>query len=218
MNIKFIQNAGLGDILFLEPIARKLYLEGHEIYWDTVDMYADIEDCIPYINWNVKKESYDKEYNFQFLDMSKYNCRIMEAKYQYAGVPFELWKTFHYDRNIAKEKQLIERLGIDINKPYRLIHDEYATGCEFKINISGSANIKNIWIKPIGGYSLMDWSSIIEHANEIHAVSTSSLFLFEKLELFNNPELVLYARGVHDPNLHETKYLTSKNWKFIHHA
>ena len=216
-NIKFIQNAGLGDILFLEPIARQLYLEGHEIYWDIVDIYADIEDYIPYINWNVKAESYDKEYNFQFLKMADYNCRIMEAKYQYGGLPFDQWKTFHYDRHIAKEKQLIAKLGLDINQPYRLIHDEYATGCEFKVNISGSANIKNIWLKPVEGFSLFDWSTIIEHATEIHAVSTSSLFLFEKLELFNDPELCLYARH-NDPELYETKYLCSKNWKFINYT
>ena len=216
-NIKFIQNAGLGDIMFLEPIARKLYLEGHEIYWDTVDIYADIEDYIPYINWNVKKESYDKEYNFQFLKMADYNCRIMEAKYQYGGLPFETWKSFHYDRNIFKERELTKALDLDINEPYRLIHNEYATGSEFKVDISGSLDIRNVFIKPTEYFSLFDWSTIIENANEIHAVSTSSLFLFEKLHLINDPELVLYARH-NDPELYETKYLTTKNWDFVNYG
>lgn len=216
MNIKFIQNAGLGDILFLEPIARQYFIDGHDVYWDTVDIYADIVDYIPYIHWNKEADHYDKEYNFQFLKMADYDCRIMEAKYEYAGVPFEQWKTFNYNREYGKEEALIKLLKLDINEPYRIVHDEYATGCEFKVNISGSANIRNVRIEPIEGFSLFDWSTIIENANEIHAVSTSSLFLFEKLHLINDPELCLYARH-NDPELHETKYLTSKNWKFINY-
>ena len=57
--------------------------------------------------------------------MSKFNCRIMEAKYQYADVPFELWKTFNYARFTDRELALIERLELNIDKPYRLVHDEY---------------------------------------------------------------------------------------------
>lgn len=215
-NIKFIQNAGLGDIIFLEPIARKFYLEGHEVYWDTVDIYENIEDCIPYVHWNSDINNYDETYNFQFLDMSKFDCRIMEAKYQYAGVPFETWKTFHYERIFFQEKSLIQELTLDINEPYRLIHDEYATYQECKIDIPENPDIRNVYIRPVGEYSLFDWSTIIENANEIHAVSTSSLFLFEKLHLINNPDLNLYARE-NDPELDETKYLTTKNWKFINY-
>ena len=216
MDIKFIQNAGLGDIMFLEPIARQLYLEGHEIYWDTVDIYDNMDYYIPYVRWNMNPESYDKEYNFQFLKMADYNCRIMEAKYQYGGLPFDQWKTFHYNRHFTSEQALINKLGLDINQPYRLIHNEYATGCEFKVNIPENPDIQNVYIKPTDHFSLFDWSTIIEHATEIHAVSTSSLFLFEKLELFNDPELCLYARH-NDPELDETKYLCSKNWKFINY-
>ena len=217
MNIKFIQDAGLGDILLLEPIARQFFIDGHDVYWNTVDIYADIADYIPYIHWNKEAERYDKEYNFQYMDMSKYNCRIMESKYEYAGVPFDQWKTFNYNRDYGKEEALIKLLELDINEPYRLVHDTYATFGEFKTNISGSANIRNVWLEPIEGFSLFDWSTIIENANEIHAVSTSSLFLFEKLELANDPELCLYARH-NDPELYETKYLTSKNWKFINYT
>ncbi len=146
MDIKFTQNAGLGDIIFLEPIARKFFLEGHNIFWNIVDIYADIVDYIPYVKWNIYKENYDKEYNFQFLNMADFSCRIMEAKYQYAGVSFDIWKTFHYNRDYKKEQALIQALDLDINEPYRLVHSEYATYQECKINISGSTNIKNIRI------------------------------------------------------------------------
>lgn len=214
-NIKFVQDAGLGDILFLEPIARKLFHEGHTIFWNTVNIYKDIVDYIPYIHWNTGINNYDLTYDFQFLDMSKFNCRILEAKYQYVGLPFDTWQTFHYNRDIRKERQLIKSIGLDITKPYRLIHDEYATYSEYKIHIEENPDFQNVYIRPVGNYSLFDWSTIIENAYEIHAVSTSSLFLFEKLELTNNPDLNLYAREGHDPDLHETAYLTTKNWKFI---
>lgn len=215
MNIKFIQNAGIGDIIFLEPIARKLYLEGHHIYWDTIDIYTNIEKYIPYVRWNSDINNYDRTYNFQFLNMTGFNCRILEAKYQYANVPFNNWRSFHYNRDFLSEHNLIDKINFNINKPYRLIHDEYATHSEFKINIPENPDIQNVYIKPIENYSIFDWSTIIENAYEIHVVSTSSLFLIEKLHLVNNPTLNLYARGDHDPDLYETSYLLSKNWKLF---
>lgn len=212
MNIKFIQNAGLGDILFIEPIARNLYLKGHNIFWDVIPLYRDIREYISYINWtHIEDSNCDKIYNFQHLDMRNYNCKIMEAKYQYAQTPLNFWRSFCYNRNISKELNLIKYLCLDVAKPYRLIHNEYATGSLYKISIPENHNIQNVYIRPIERFSLFDWSSIIENASQIHVVSTSSLYLIEKLYLVKNPDLNLYARH-NDMDLSEVEYLLSKDW------
>lgn len=217
MNIKFQQAAGLGDLLFLEPIARRLYLKGHKIFWPVIGPYRSIAQYIPYINWyDSSTIVYDSVYEFDSLKPAKYGCRILEAKYRYAGYALELWRGFHYNRYLNRELSLAEKLGINLDESYRLIHTEYDSNRLYAVPISESESIKNIYITPISGFSLFDWSSIIENAKEIHAVSTSSLYLFEKLELVHNPVINLYERH-NDPHFEEVKFLFSKPYNLITH-
>lgn len=209
MNILFKQAAGLGDLIFLEPIARRLSLRGHTIYWPVLPMFQGISEYIPYVNWcDPGNITYGKVYEFDGLKPAKYKCRILESKYKYADFPLDIWRTFHYDRDIKKEFLLIKQLGLNIEEPYRLIHCEYDSNRLYTIDIPTNPDIKNIYIVPIPGFSLFDWSSVIENASEIHVVSTSSLYLIEKLHLIHNPEINLYARH-NDINLDEVKFLLS---------
>ena len=227
--IKFKQIAGLGDILFLEPIARKFYNEGFKIYWPvTKCYYEDVKRHIPYIDWVIYNSSDDfkveKTYDFEdsyWKWHNKTGCRIMEAKYKVVDMDIEMWRTFKYKRNLDKENQLIEELNLDINKPYSLRHLEYGTpqsdkaekvGTFMNNQIDKNNNMKTVDIDYMDGYSILDWSTIIENAYDIRFVSTCTLYLVETLNLINNPELHLYARS-QDPNLIETGYLCNKNWK-----
>lgn len=217
MKIKFVQAAGLGDLLFLEPIARYFYLQGDQIYWPVVPMFQSISKYIPYINWRESQDMvYDEIYKFDGLKPAEYNCRILEAKYKYADFPFYIWRTFHYNRFMNKEATLVKRLKIDLEKPYRLIHSEYDSNRLFTIPIPENPDMRNIYIEPIQKFSLFDWSTIIENAYEIHVVSTSSLYLIEKLNLIHNPIVNLYGRH-NDPDLNETKFLLTKPCKLISH-
>ena len=218
--IKFHQPAGLGDILFLEPISRDFYEKGFSIYWPVFECYyEDLKRHIPYVHWAVYNPDDNFEYKtlYDFANATGY--KIMESKYKIVDMDMEMWRTFEYKRDIDREKKLINHLGLDINKPYSLRHITYGTndslsGLCTNNHIPKNENMKTVDIDFIDGYSILDWSSIIENAFEIRFVSTSTLYLVEKLELINKPKLHLYARSQHkDPELSEVAYLCNKKWK-----
>ena len=47
------QPAGLGDIVFLQKIAKKLVKKGYEVHWPVIQPYEYVQDYMPYYNWHV---------------------------------------------------------------------------------------------------------------------------------------------------------------------
>ena len=63
-------------------------------------------------------------------------------------------------------------------------------------------------------YTLLDWAGVIEGATEIHAVSSSCIYLFETLQL-KAKEIHLYSRRAGQRDFEMIRPILSKN--YIYH-
>lgn len=226
MKCVFNQFFGIGDIMFIEPIMRKFFQEGNEIILPVMKQYMNLDIHFPYIQF-VDKEECDIDYECQNIvqkgDMIIYPLRwskeffnsplndTMKNKYRMFNLPLEMWREFAFLRHRWKENKLINELGIDLNNDYALIIQNYHSYNKTSINIKLDTNMPIIELLPIEGYSLLDWVKIIENASEIHSVNTSTLFLFETLEL-KAKQIHLYSRNVSGRDFQQTEYLRSKNY------
>ena len=227
------QFQGLGDILFCEPIARHLYQNGqNEIIWPVIDEYIWVKDYIPYINF-VKKSEFSFNYESTFfgnIDEDTVHVPLRFAnpivrnlhphdysdqyhtmldKYRMMKLPEDLWKTFTWERNYEKENELYKLLVKSEN--YILVNTKWSDGNE---PIHSESNLDVVYMDFIPGFTLLDWSKIIENASEIHTVSTSNLYLLETLKL--KADIVnLYPRKPREYNLDGISEFVNKKFNLI---
>jgi hypothetical protein len=142
------------------------------------------------------------------------NGRVMESKYNSINMGYEDWVDyFSFKRNYDKEDELFHRiLGIKEGEEYVLVNKNYQTRPEVvslnRINSDVSIyNKRVIEMSIIDGFTLFDWSKVIQNAKQIHTVDTSLIMLIEKLDLIKC-ELYLYPRG----HSGDVDYLLKKNW------
>lgn len=186
------QPAGVGDILFLEPLLRMLSRD-HEIEMPVVDQYAWIAEHIPYVNFTPYRCQFDSYvqkftatyYPFRFAnpifrglglhdwsDME--NCML--DKYRILGLPETMWMDLQLVRNRFREKSLFEHLGSPTD--FILVNEHSRVGdCKIKLE----TDLPVIYMQAIDGYSVVDWCIMMERAKENHHVQTSTLFLLHML-------------------------------------
>ena len=102
-------------------------------------------------------------------------------------------------------------LGIKQGEKFNLINCNFYSFENRTINLNINNKLKNIEMKFIPTFNLLDWSGIIEEAENIYTVNTSIIFLLEVLEL-KAKEIHLYSRNVNGVDFVQTKYLRSKNY------
>jgi hypothetical protein len=135
----------------------------------------------------------------------------MKSKYDLYGVDWQYWKTFAYPiRNLEREQELKELLNI--KGEYNLLQTTYGSEGKRNINVSVNNGLPTVHLKPISGYSLFDWCGVIEGATTIHAVSTSSLYLFEVLEL-QAREVHLYPRKPIEKDFKYVEFMFTKQYQ-----
>jgi glycosyltransferase involved in cell wall biosynthesis len=225
----FNQYFGIGDILFIEPIIRKYFQEGHKVILPISNKFIDIKHSFPYITF-IDKDLYNIDYEEQGIveDETRiilpmrwsrefYNSSIIDTmrnKYKMVGLNLDEWRKLVWLRHRYKEDALSKLLGIEKGEKFNLINQNFHSfnnGIR-KINISNK--YKNIEMRFIKGYTLLDWASIIESASTIHTVNTSVMFLLETLNL-STDDINIYSRNVNGYDFEQTEYLFKK--KYIRH-
>lgn len=232
-NAKYIFNQfkGLGDILFLVPMARALMEEGNTVLWPIADDYFDISKHFPDINF-VKQSALNVPYDFrgrfdtphgtllpyrfamelQWLGMDK----IMQSKYTLYGHDWKMWRNLHWQRFHDKEQQLIERVGA--KGKFNLVNRYYAAPANspYQIEPEITNDYPVIEMTTISGFTLIDWLGVIEKATEIHVANSSIMYLLELMEL-QKPTHV-YKRNIWNENgfEHTRELWTNPNFIFHH--
>jgi len=229
MKAIFNQFRGLGDILFTIPIARYLLSNGYtKVMYPTV--FNDLDRHFPDIEFISKdqlKIDYEKrstyEYNgyivfpLRFTDSILGNMykSCMLTKYRYFNLPLGLWKSLTWIRDINRENDLYYNyLKLKDNDQYNLISNTYRTDFNGKINIKITYRLKNVNVVNINGFTLLDWSKMIENATNIHIVSSSILLLVEQLNL-KAINKSIYIRRPEESDHSNYSYICTKKYNFM---
>jgi hypothetical protein len=186
----------------------------------------NIKDRRPYLDGEIAPIRWADH----ILGVPYHHC--MRAKYDMYGLDFNTWRDVKPERHntpfdnkerllfseVSENYQRANKLDDDalaavFNNGYNLISPYYGSGSQFKANIAPNNGLPNIYMTSIEGYSLFDWSAIIENATTIHAVSSSIVYLLELLSL-NATEVHLYGRH-HEPKTwyKNIEYILTKKYE-----
>lgn len=226
------QPAMLGDLLFIEPIVRHYLQQDKEVIWPIKDQYYWLKDYIKHHGLKIVKQSEFKinyedggmtnEYiplrfatplyrNELDLHSGRYHEHFMLDKYRLLNLPLDMWRTLRWERNEQKEQDLYDHLAISENEEYILVN-EFMKDCFERVEgMPESYEGRVIKMRPIDGFTMLDWTKIIINAKSIHTVETALLYIIEVLPI-KAAEIHLYARRPWQDKLNGVKNFISDKW------
>jgi hypothetical protein len=224
-----LQYFGIGDCIFAQGIARKFLNEGYEVMWPVMpDFVQGLQRAYPAVNWlpytlfspglfNIRQEGTIDGVTIVPIRWADTIIGIkshlwMRAKYDMYSMDYKLWKNFaDYKRDSVREQVLMERYGIKQGEPFILVNTMYRSDMQGSITPKVSNGMKVVRMKIVSGYSLFDYSLMIEKAAEIHVANSAILYLLELLNL-SAKEVHIYARKEEGGNFPYVDYLMTKNY------
>lgn len=219
MKIKIIQQHTLGDVLFLQKAIDIILSLNHEVYLPTD--YSWVGDYIKKDGLYFYDSSVDKIINFHDVIEPNHPYDIMTYKYEIIRKTFNLedneknswvnWqKHMKFNRNIQRENEIYyDILNLKDNEDYILKNHTLSKGEKRHFEID--TKHKTVEISIIPGYSMFDWSKVIENAKEIWTIDTAINYLIESINT-RAEKLVVFARH------HDTKkalgHIWNKDWEW----
>jgi hypothetical protein len=222
-----IQPGAFGDIIACAPIAHFYHDAGWEVWWPAREKFIPTLKHFDYVNtitlnedllhedWlrsDVMKilsmsENYDAILNLAdrgpHPTAQRFDENFETCKYRIAQVPFECKHLLEWTRNLDKEKELFDSLNI--SGSYAVAHLENSHGDEAPMPYVGLPLIK---IKPIEGYTILDWYLVLSEAEEIYCVE-SAVHQFVDGFIHCAPSSYLLKKG---PVEEGTRHTVSKYW------
>ena len=220
----------IGDILVSIPASKELIRMGYKVCYPMYHHMLGLKYHFPSIEF-IDKNDLIIDYDCRELCVNGLNLIVplrysnniinngirifglrskteLYNKYFGLGLDKDFWRTLNWDRNLDKEKELMNKLGVEDGEKYNLINEFYAGG--YKRIITVQNRYKNIYMDKVEGFDILDWSHVIENAETIHTVVTSLLIITEVLST-RAKELHLYKRP-HEPDMENVKHLIKKIW------
>lgn len=225
------QPFGAGDIIFCQSIANDFVNAGFNVIWPMKEVYVSLGKHFPNITViderliNVdlaRREEFEAngarviplQYAANILKLQVNDC--MKAKYKFLGKDWNDWKgNAQIKRDLTAQISLFNELGLEKGEPFNLISEYFGTGGERCGSIHVDNGLKNVYMTFKDGYTVIDWSFIMEQATNIHAIASSNIYLFELLEL-EATEIHIYLRTGLEKNHNNYNYLL-KSHKYILH-
>ena len=221
------QPAGIGDIFFCQKIARYMMHHGYQIIWPVRPSIAWIRDYIKDIYFPTTedqfpgKDIYDKATGYVIEDTGAFICpatadmthndgKIMTSKYSMLGMDCDGWQDcFLFDRNLDKENDLYYNvLGLKDDSEYVFVSNLYNTEVRDSKFISHEQfDIPVVELRVVDGFTIFDWSKVLEKAKKIYTVNTAINYLIDVLDT-SYDEYVIYAHS--EQNKTEIDYLFRK--------
>jgi hypothetical protein len=232
------QPAGLGDILFIQPIVDNFISQGYIVHFPVLPEYLYIKNYIQkkHLIWyDINKdfpmrEHYHNSGGLEYKDENniyvplEYSDRYIRsnaaniAKYFYTNTPLDDWrKHLNIKRNLEREKILIDTYNL--YGEYILINKQF-TGRPYEREISIETDVRTVvmdWEKDKkNNFILFDWISALENAKEIHSVGTSLCYLVDKY-CDNNKIYIYERRWAGEPrNYHCDHYTVYRNPNWVY--
>lgn len=222
------QFQGLGDVIFSMSLINEWIKKGFEVIWPVVDGYVNIQKHYPKVKF-VPKDSLKINYHSRTFDDTPEGkvipiywahaaqglpyTKVMQCKYGWFKADWRKWKEAMYERDRAAEDALFyDVLGLSDDKPYTLINKHFRTDQSGVVKVEANG----VELRNIPGFTLMDWSKVIENAAEIHTVGTSINYLIELLDC-KAKEIHLYLRQPDEKTFDGYKFMLTDKYKYIFH-
>jgi hypothetical protein len=212
------QPAGLGDIFFLQKIAKHYLSQGYDILWPVIPEFIHVKDYIKVDGITFVNENDDFKYkdiymtyrttpiqvneNLLYLPIQNFdrnypNKSVMYSKYNLLGIDYKDWL------------ELIDLLNIR-NTKYNFVNRQYGSPPNTQ-NCQHMGEYENaVEMRYIEGYTIFDWIGVILNAEHIYTAETSLLYILKKLYINN---VTVYSKH-NPPNYFHVSELFTKNWTF----
>lgn len=221
---------GIGDIFFLQFIARQYLKLGYDVIWPIRKDIYWIKDYIPDINFCLIEDNFPgKEYygedliiispNFVYLGLknahiwnNKFN-HIMKSKYSLLNLDWNSWNEgFIFNRNLEKENKLYYNvLGLTDDSKYVFWNNMASVDVRTSNVIDNlTFNYPVVKLQFIDGYNLFDWCKVIENATEIHTVHTGINYLIDKLNI--KSKIYNMYQGLHADEVQYIPFIKHPNF------
>lgn len=225
-----LQKFGIGDNVFTVNLMEKFIDAGYSITYPVLSHHLQgLQSAYPQINWvdekSVKldwenKNDYEKDgirylpirFADQILKQPYHTC--MKSKYQLYDFDYQDWRNTMYQRDMKKELFLFNNTrDLMHGREYNLVSRYFGSNSQYKADIKIDNGLPTVELTSLAGYSLFDWSYIIENATHIQAVSSSIFYLLELLDL-KAETVTLYPRHTIEPKtwLDNISYLMTKTY------
>lgn len=120
----------------------------------------------------------------------------MTDKYSVLGLDYNRWSSIRLERNKEREETLksivLKEIG---DSEYDFCNSFYQNTLNVGLNLESRVKreIPLVSMSKLEGYTMVDWSSVIEGARRIHTVSTSLLYMIQAIHQ-EGKEYHLYPR------------------------
>jgi hypothetical protein len=205
--IVFNQFRGIGDILFLMPVAKMYHDAGYEVLWPVVPQFLPLQKHFPYVrflwwgappfndfdNPNVIIDDEKIILPLRFSDsiMARSYKDCMKAKYEWLRLDMEMWRNIEWVHDYPSETNLYN-LEVKSSK-YCFVNRTMLTQpieCATKFVLPDMPIVE---MKITEGFTMLDWYKVIVESDEIHTVATGLLFLIE-ISQIKAKEVHIYKR------------------------
>lgn len=206
---------GLGDHFICNGLVRELvkdmvepylFVKNHnletvfQMYEDTNLQFVPVKDDNDVLDYSKKGVS---GIQIGFQDLNQHDA-FDKQFYRLAGVSFEKrWTSFKINRHKKKENSLI--YGLNLPAKFALLHEDESRGYVVDRN---RINLPIVKLRPIQGFTMIDWLGVADLAEEIHVIDSSFMFLLDSVETNVPLYIHRYSRQNPDWQLPTLK----KNW------
>lgn len=223
------QPFGIGDIIFTQSLVNDFIHEGYDIIWPVAN-HTVTWLLLAYPKIQFIPESLIRPESIQVqADCEKDGMRVlpiryaeylmgrpykmhMVSKYELYGKNWRAWSIYGMpQRNITRENELKKELGITNGMKYNFVQTKFGNKGQHRIHISPTNDYPNIEMRHNDGYSFFDYCGVIEGAEQIHSVSSGTLYLYELLDL-KAKEIHIFNRTPVEKNLDFVRFIFTKDY------
>jgi len=223
---------GLGDIFFLQTVARKYIAMGYQVIWPLrpkelayIPKYIpDINFCSVNDNFPGKQEYWGKEAivitpSFVYIGVKEthfwgFGCEdIMKSKYEALNMHWSQWHDgFIFNRDTEKENELYYNvLGLKDDSKYVLKNDMCSVDIRRTKALDNlSFDLPVVDLKVVEGFTVFDWCKVFENATEIHTVHTGVCYILDRLPL--KCEKYFMYQGLQVTNVQYIPFKKNPTW------
>lgn len=220
----FNQFYGLGDLLFLMPLAERFVDNGFKVIIPVVDKNYPIAKHFPdvtilpktmlNINYNSLKTVVSGDmtvipFRFSNIVMNVHGRYVMKSKYDMVGEDFNIWRELKWKRDRLAESSLVSLLRLP--EKFIFVNENFNAVNNMTSQLKIKSDLPVVKMQFIKGYTMLDWYGVLQRATEIHTVHTSLHYMIEVMDL--SCPIHIYRRPS-EKDMSNFKYLFAKKYYY----